>query len=220
MSKTIVCLDKTDPGWNDPPIFAYSGAPPNPVTKTKLNLNKRIAFPLQSNVSVSDTKTVSPTMPMKVETSGGGLPMPFARVPFVPSSTSTTADNIAGLPPSPNNLPPPPPPPSFSMSLAGAASSNDWSPAERVETKPCSPQPNITSEEALEYINDIFMTTLNTSFKDDHTKSDVIQKRLDTMRTMWLEQKFNNVIQETLYNIAKGNLVTFMLYAVRHTYLF
>lgn len=178
----------------------------NPFTKPKLNLNKRVAFPLQSNVTSSSEAT--PIVQGKVETSGAGLPMPFARVPqfmassYVPSVTDLT-DNIAALT-SPSNattssLPPPPP-------LSTSPASNDpiWSPAERVEAERCSPQPDITSEEALEYINGIFNATLDTLFQDDHTKSDVIQKRLDTMRTMWLEHKFNNTIQETLYNIAKG----------------
>lgn len=207
-------IDKTDPGWNDPPVFAYTGAPPsNPFTKPKLNLNKRIAFPLQTNPTSGSSGT-TPNVPGKVEISGAGLPMPFARVqvPFGPASSvpsvTDLADNIAALT-SPSNATPislPPPPP-----LSTSPASNDpiWSPAERVEAERCSPQPNITSEEALEYINGIFNATLNTLFQDDHTKSDVIQKRLDTMRTMWLEHKFNNTIQETLYNIAKGSSIFF-----------
>uniref|UniRef100_A0A1L8DZP8 Putative steroid receptor rna activator sra1 n=1 Tax=Nyssomyia neivai TaxID=330878 RepID=A0A1L8DZP8_9DIPT len=78
------------PGWNDPPKLGN----PSP-NRTKLNLNKRIAFPMSSQGSGEG---------QKVELAPSGLPAPFARV----SSATQPAGNVVTPETSACDIAPPP----------------------------------------------------------------------------------------------------------------
>ncbi|XP_076642822.1 steroid receptor RNA activator 1 [Halictus rubicundus] len=52
-----------DPGWNDPPNWAYTGTQSSTSTPTKRVLNKRVAFPLSSTqASDKESSVSSPSM--------------------------------------------------------------------------------------------------------------------------------------------------------------
>lgn len=162
-----------DPGWNDPPTFNYSNAPP-PI-KTKLNLNKRIAFPIQSSVQ-------SANLP-KVESSGAGLPMPFARVKLNIVESNT--------PPPSNSLPLLPPP---SMTIV---------------PKPSESSTSVVSEQnELGNSFELVMSTLreiNESVAStDSSKVDEIEKRLNVLETLWMDGKIDDKLKILLVNTAKG----------------
>lgn len=86
---------KADPGWNDPPKFTYD--PDAGTPKVKLNLNKRVAFPMSQSPA-------SNGRPTKTELAPSGLPMPHSKnAPplMMPESSSATSEA--------RPLPPPPP---------------------------------------------------------------------------------------------------------------
>lgn len=68
--------------------------PPNPTTKPKLNLNKRIAFPMQSSPGTGTNQ---------VKLSSSGLPLPQAGGSSLPPSVFTSGNSLPSMP-----LPPPP----------------------------------------------------------------------------------------------------------------
>lgn len=49
-----------DPGWNDPPMRAFSATKSSCTTPTKRLLNKRVAFPLNSTVNTSNIPSQTP----------------------------------------------------------------------------------------------------------------------------------------------------------------
>ncbi|CAD7089706.1 unnamed protein product [Hermetia illucens] len=72
---------QNDPGWNDPPKLEFSTVQAG--NKTRLNLNKRVAFPLQGNSSATSKPTaiVHPSHP----------PMCTPPVAIVPPMARSTA---------------------------------------------------------------------------------------------------------------------------------
>ncbi|XP_059612759.1 steroid receptor RNA activator 1-like [Phlebotomus argentipes] len=84
-----------DPGWNDPPKMGYEEqAKPSP-NRSKLNLTKRVAFPIGGPGGGGAGQ--------KVELAPSGLPMPFARV-------SSKAEPSGIIPPSSSSSDIKPPP--------------------------------------------------------------------------------------------------------------
>ncbi|XP_078050608.1 steroid receptor RNA activator 1 isoform X2 [Augochlora pura] len=81
-----VLLPGHDPGWNDPPKWAYSGMQNTTATPTKRVLNKRVAFPLSSPQASNKEPSVS---------------SPSTMPPLPQSSTNlTTASHPPLIPPS------------------------------------------------------------------------------------------------------------------------
>lgn len=169
-----------DPGWNDPPTFNYSNAPP--PTKTKLNLNKRIAFPMQSS---SSNATELP----KVESSAAGLPMPFARVKVNANEATAAPATIGSVP-----LQPPP------ASMTNAPKSYDKNEVNVL----------VAATEKIEIGNaqEVVMGTLrdvNQSLAAANaTKVEEIAKRLAVLETMWSEGKIDDKLKVLLSNTARG----------------
>ncbi|XP_055712377.1 steroid receptor RNA activator 1-like [Phlebotomus papatasi] len=97
--KESVTKPPFDPGWNDPPKLGYEEQAKSSPNRTKLNLNKRIAFPLSSPGGGATAQ--------KVELAPSGLPMPYARMStkeqpstIIPPTTSSSSD----LKPPPSSL--------------------------------------------------------------------------------------------------------------------
>lgn len=84
-----------DPGWNDPPKLSYAGTGTPPPTK--LNLNKRVAFPLATSAA---TTTLPPT------TAAGASTLPQF-IPVATSGQSGPPVGGVGLPPAMVGPPPP-----------------------------------------------------------------------------------------------------------------
>lgn len=125
-----------DPGWNDPPSMATLPPPTGPTIKPRLNLNKRVAFPVQPGTA---------TTSQNVKTTAEGLPLPFSTAKYdssrifnpvadasVPSqgapSSALPPPPAASLPPPASAIPPtvasalPPPPPTASSTPPTASS--------------------------------------------------------------------------------------------------
>ena len=87
LSTQKVLLPGHDPGWNDPPKWAYSGTQSSLTTPTKRVLNKRVAFPLAS-AQVASKESPSQAKPMNIPP------------PLRSSVTSTTASHPPLISPS------------------------------------------------------------------------------------------------------------------------
>uniref|UniRef100_A0A8D8MI87 Steroid receptor RNA activator 1 n=1 Tax=Culex pipiens TaxID=7175 RepID=A0A8D8MI87_CULPI len=84
-----------DPGWNDPPKLSYGGTGTPPPTK--LNLNKRVAFPLATSAAAT-------TLPPTPDVGSSSLPQ------FIPVATSgQTGPPVGGVGLPPAMVGPPPP---------------------------------------------------------------------------------------------------------------
>lgn len=156
-------------------------APP----KSRLNLNKRVAFPMQ-NSSQSSTSNVP--------TADSGLPLPFSTSKYnpavVPPSASPLVASSATGPPI--GLPPPigtplPPlqstvPASANISVAAARQSN-----------------------GREYCYRIFSNVLKSSTAPfDTTKTIEIERRLEILNNAWTTEKFDSDLENRLCQIAQG----------------
>lgn len=169
-----------DPGWNDPPTFNYSNAPP--PTKTKLNLNKRIAFPIQA----SDNSAALP----KMEISGAGLPMPFAKVKLNVNDSSATVPVI-------NNVPLQPPPSSMTSLQK---------PCESVKESNYSSNLSEKLGNSLEPVMDTLREINGALASTDSSKVEEIDKRLKILETMWTDGKIDDKLKILLVNTAKGRV--------------
>lgn len=173
-----------DPGWNDPPPNTTTTA--NSVSssgKTRLNLNKRVAFPLQSSGASSNTSNV--------KTTAEGLPLPFSTAKYQPPPTADV------LPPNPqqNVLAPPP------ISSLPPTSGNITATKLVTSTAPQDDSVDLTA--AREFCFALFIRLLD-SMKIDAVKLSEIRKRLDTLNEMWIDNKFNENVQKDIFKLAKG----------------
>ncbi|XP_043249600.1 steroid receptor RNA activator 1-like isoform X2 [Colletes gigas] len=85
LSTQKVLVAGYDPGWNDPPKWAYSGTQSTATTPTKRMLNKRVAFPLASTpVANKESLPSNALMTMPPLPSSVNL-MAASHPPLVPS---------------------------------------------------------------------------------------------------------------------------------------
>ncbi|XP_031826706.1 steroid receptor RNA activator 1 isoform X2 [Nomia melanderi] len=157
LSMQKVLLPGHEPGWNDPPKWAYSGAQSS--TPTKRLLNKRIAFPLSSTQASNKNSS--------------------------PSNTSTAM----------------PPPLQSSVNLT-TASHPPLIPPSNVDAEIDTRLPEIDKAQMLNDVLKILETVIDQHV--DKNKVEEIKKRLDLLKTAWLEDKLNNVICTNVLDLSKA----------------
>lgn len=143
-----------DPGWNDPPKWAYSGGQSS-VTPTKRLLNKRVAFPL----------------------------------------APTQAANIDSPSNKPLNMPPPV---ESSIKLTTASHAPMFQPSNMVE------KPNEIQIDRNEILNNV-LENLETAINEhisEKNRAEEVRKRLDILKTAWLEDKLDNTICKNIYDLS------------------
>lgn len=193
-----IFLATYDPGWNDPPPMPVAGADGS-VTKparTKLNLNKRIAFPMAGVGANASTSS-------NVKTTAEGLPLPFSTAKYqTPPSVFQPAPTAAEIPPSTVPLPPP----------AAILLPNNSISSNPVESSPVASAIQSTTEDPFDstaarvFCQSIFGRLSDAmASKLEIGKITEIRKRLDILDGMWLEDKLDRSTQIDLFNIAKGN---------------
>lgn len=170
-----------DPGWNDPPPMPSSGVPqPSAPGKSRISLNKRVAFPMQSSGASSTSN---------VKTTAEGLPLPFSTAKYQPPSVSTEPLPAATQP----ALPPPP-----------ATIFNPSAPPQAVPTELESNE-DFDSATAKDLTHSVFTRLVDAmTSHTDAGKLSEIRKRLETLDQMWQENKLNESAQKNLYELAKG----------------
>lgn len=187
-----------DPGWNDPPPMP-TGDVAVKSNRTKLNLNKRVAFPLQGGTS---------TASQNVKTTAEGLPLPFSTAKYQPppmTANQPPAQSILLPPPTANQTPvttttqpvllPPPP----------TAASTSAAPSEIIPHANQDIPSDLTSNDMHELCQKTFSTLAEKMAAiEEPSKLHEIQKRLDIFNKMWTDNKFTELVQQKLYDIAKG----------------
>lgn len=171
-----------DSGWNDPPSWALQKT--TTATPTKRLLNKRVAFPMNSNSESSSS--ITPSTP--------------------PSSVSSNTPPSSATPntqPTPN-LPPPPEvtklttaPHKPTVAPTGVSTDDSLSSLSELD---------MNKDEALN--NTLY--NLNSAISTlDSSKAEEIQKRLEKMESMWKEDKLNSAVYKKVYEISNGNVKFF-----------
>ncbi|XP_053681765.1 steroid receptor RNA activator 1-like [Sabethes cyaneus] len=170
-----------DPGWNDPPKLGYS---PSSVASSgqtsKLNLNKRVAFP----TSGGPPATASPGAPAATSSGASSLPQ------FVPS---------ASLPPSSPSVTPSAPPvgqltvgtPPKAIAMQLSKSTTNSEDGGEYPAKP----------EMLVYVRD---TLEKCVLKLETSKQADIRKRLSVIEQSWANEKLGEPLQRKLYRLAQA----------------
>ncbi|XP_076232214.1 steroid receptor RNA activator 1 isoform X2 [Calliopsis andreniformis] len=153
-----VLLPGHDPGWNDPPNWAFSATQTAATTPTKRVLNKRVAFPLAS-AQASNKESSSGNKPMN-------LPPPLQ------SSVSLTT---ASHPP-----------------LITPSSKDTESNTEEIE---------IDKEQALNDALANLETVVNEHILET-SRAEEVKRRLDVLKTMWLEDKLNNTVHKNILDLS------------------
>ncbi|XP_076277605.1 steroid receptor RNA activator 1 [Lasioglossum baleicum] len=87
-----------DPGWNDPPNWAYTGTQSSTATPTKRVLNKRVAFPLSSTqASNKESSALSPSMTMPPPPQSSIDLTTGSRTPSIPPSNVDVTNDTDAL---------------------------------------------------------------------------------------------------------------------------
>lgn len=158
MQKTL--LPGHEPGWNDPPNWAYNSGQTSATTPTKRVLNKRVAFPLAS-----------------------------AQVDSKESSSQNKLMNI-------------PPPVQSSVNLTTASHPPLVAPSHKdVEAE--TNEIEIDKEQAL---NDV-LTNLDAVISEhilEPSRAEEIKRRLDVLKSAWLEDKLNSTIHKNMLDLSTG----------------
>ncbi|XP_033213485.1 steroid receptor RNA activator 1-like [Belonocnema kinseyi] len=147
-----------DPGWNDPPKWAFTPPQTSCATPTKRVLNKRVAFPLNSATTASNSQSQSPM----------------------------------SLPP---NLPPP-----------ASFKSESESPGivfSRVGPEDSHSDSYIDKEKSLSEAL-LNLETVIEKHIDSKSKAQEVQKRIETMKSLWLEDKLDSCIHRKVLDISKA----------------
>ncbi|KMQ94880.1 steroid receptor rna activator 1-like protein [Lasius niger] len=150
-----------DPGWNDPPEWALSSQ--NISSGTKRLLNKRVAFPLSSQISAIG----------KVSSPSPSNTPPTLQSSIVP--TITTAPHKPLVTPIDKDL----------------------------TTKTL--ESDFDKDQALTEVL-ANLKSVMTEHKMEMNKTEEIQRRLDTMKADWCENKLNDAIQRSVLDISKALL--------------
>lgn len=180
-----------DPGWNDPPPNVSSMPVAAATGKTRLNLNKRVAFPMQGSAANPPSSSSS-----NVKTTAEGLPLPFSTAKYQPPPTTLVPEASK----SPSVLPPPPSAPILDASINSSES----------VSRPAVQELSIDLTAAREYCNSVFVRLIDSMNANDvAAKSSEIRKRLDVLNEMWLENKFDEATQTDIYKLAKGKANNF-----------
>lgn len=172
-----------DPGWNDPPPMPTAPIQSSGAGKPRINLNKRVAFPMQSSGASNSN----------VKTTAEGLPLPFSTAKYQPTPTTTAAELSPSLPSA--ALPPPPP------------STAVFNPSESTSQLPKSEE-TFDSSEAQQFCHSIFSNQIEAMTTNiEHSKLSDIRKRLELLNQMWMENKLDEATQKNVYELAKGKQI-------------
>lgn len=204
-----------DPGWNDPPPMPTANATIN-SNRPKLSLNKRVAFPMQGGVSSTSSN---------VKTTAEGLPLPISTAKYQPPPMLPNEMNTIPSSQPPSVLPPPPigisqsvqPPLLTTINQMPTVSQNQpillppqstpvsASTSENIPLANQDLPSDLSSNEMHVFCQKAFATLAEKmAATEEPSKLHEIQKRLDIFNKMWTENKFTTLVQQKLYDIAKG----------------
>ncbi|CAD6204771.1 GSCOCG00002970001-RA-CDS [Cotesia congregata] len=152
-----------DPGWNDPPKWAFTPTPATGSTPTKRLLNKRVAFPLNSSTGPASQSN---------QVLGSNLPPPMLPSPG-PGQVLTSAPHAPLLAPS---------------SITADATSS-----------------TVNKQQSLTDSINNFQKIIDSKLENGD-KTEEVKRRLDVMKSMWLDDKLNSQIHEKMLELSKALL--------------
>lgn len=130
----------------------------------------------------------------KVEKSGAGLPMPFARIKLNVTELGTPPATVSG---------PLQPPPSMTSAPKSCESNKELNDASTVcETSDVGNSLELVMK-TLRDINESLVST-------DSSKVEEIEKRLNILQAMWTDGKLDDKLKVLLVTTAKGKFLYFM----------
>ncbi|XP_055616416.1 steroid receptor RNA activator 1-like [Toxorhynchites rutilus septentrionalis] len=164
-----------DPGWNDPPKLSYNSPGGTLGHPTKLNLNKRVAFPM--------SKQTQPSHPLLPD---GTLPKVVPTAPIGVLSSTPPGVSVAGRSASP-------------MVVGTPPKSNEFR-----RTSVTSNQSELLAyPEDKDMMNFVGTTLGDFTLKLESSKQAEIQKRLDVIQRSWADGKIREALGKKLYRLAK-----------------
>lgn len=169
-----------DPGWNDPPKLGYSSSTVSPGQSTKLNLNKRVAFPVASPSST--LPPVASSNPMSI----GESSLPQFISPTSAPPSSVPAGNLPV-----NQLTVGTPPRGTTSQILKADDANNFQGSVQYPAKP----------EMIQYISD---TLEKCVLKLEPSKHADIRKRLSGIERSWADEKLGESLARKLYRLAQA----------------
>lgn len=138
----------------------------------------------------------NPTQLPKVESSGAGLPMPFARVKSNINQSDTAPVTIGSVALQP--------PPSMTMVPKSCEGTMEINGSVAIAD---SNELGDAQESVMNMLNEINQSLAST----DATKVEEIGKRLNTLETLWVEGRIDDKLKTLLANTAKGMFVCMRL---------
>lgn len=172
-----------DAGWNDPPPMSTEAVHVPISGKPRISLNKRVAFPMQSSGTTSNSN---------IKTTAEGLPLPFSTAKYQPPpmiNSPQQNDSIqAGKPP------PPPPVKPVSSTLV-----------EQTQSQPsCEPFDLALAKQLCNSNFNRVIDSMGTN--TTAAKLTEIRKRLDILDQAWEDNKLTESVQKILYQLAEGRI--------------
>lgn len=157
------------------------------INKSRPNLNKRVAFPMQASASSNTTA---------IKTAESGLPLPFSTAKYNPNASPIPPQGIP--PPTSTSIVPPPIstlPPSIGALKTAQGDQPTVAQSESTEVP----------LNAQEFCQNVFAQFVKSPPEPhDAIKMGEIEKRLDILYRMWSTGLFAKEIEKRLYLIAKG----------------
>lgn len=97
LSLQKVLLPGHDPGWNDPPKWAYSTSQSSSVTPTKRVLNKRVAFPMSSIKTIDKESSAKKPLNMPPPMQSSISLTTASHPPLLCPSNKNTKENMTDI---------------------------------------------------------------------------------------------------------------------------
>lgn len=160
--------------------------------KPRLNLCKRVAFPMQSGATPSGSN---------VKTTSEGLPLPYSTAKYQPPPLMNPT--LLSEQPRPSFVLAPPPPVAIFNPIQNVLAS-----AESMQSESSNEPFDLVA--AREFCHLIFMRLIDQMDKSiDAAKLTEMRKRMDLLNDMWVENKFDEVVQRKLYDLGRGKKQNF-----------
>lgn len=153
--------------------------------KPRLNLSKRVAFPMQSGAATSGSN---------VKTTSEGLPLPYSTAKYQPPPDINPTIALA----KPSSVLAPPPQVAIFNPVQNV-------PITAGPMQSETPNEPFDSVAAREFCHSLFMRLIDQMDKSiDAVKLTEMRKRMDLLNDMWVENKFDKVVQQKLYDLGRG----------------
>lgn len=185
------------PGWNDPPTLQYNPLAPAAVAsgRPKLNLNKRIAFPLQGMGGTAGATSATPKPTAIVQPNQTVLTPPLMTLPLSSTQISSSIQLIAVVHPMPNmNLPP-------ATTRVTPPTGGNLTDGNQRTLGTTVALPHDAQEQTLQILREQTVQV----HESLNVRREEIERRLGLIEQLWQSGNLSTTVQLKIYQLAKGN---------------